>query len=96
MLRRTRVEDIREHRDEYVIESESEHYCCVGEANLLGEEDELVRQMPGEPDSYVLRALFNVCGIYGDVELGEKMINRLAREELDHSVALKHIRDYGK
>ncbi|XAR73642.1 hypothetical protein NMG60_11007680 [Bertholletia excelsa] len=70
------------------IEPGVEHYGCLvdllGRAGLLEQAKKLVREMPMEPDSYVLGALLNACRVHGDIELGKQMVDGLVKRRLDH------------
>ncbi|XP_042500343.1 pentatricopeptide repeat-containing protein At5g66520-like [Macadamia integrifolia] len=72
----------------YGIDPGVEHYGCLvdllGRAGLLEEAKRVVREMPMDPDSYVLGALLNACRMHGDVELGKEMVESLSRRSLDH------------
>ncbi|XP_021277549.1 pentatricopeptide repeat-containing protein At5g66520-like [Herrania umbratica] len=72
----------------YGIEPGVQHYGCLvdllGKAGLLEEANKLVKQMPMEPDSYVLGALLNSCRMRGDVELGKETVESLVERGLDH------------
>ncbi|KAK9106382.1 hypothetical protein Syun_022393 [Stephania yunnanensis] len=72
----------------YGIEPGVEHYGCLvdllGRAGALEEAMRVVREMPMEPDSYVLGALLNACRMHGEVEFGEEAAERLAERGLDH------------
>ncbi|XVF00214.1 hypothetical protein REPUB_Repub03eG0265900 [Reevesia pubescens] len=72
----------------YGIEPGVQHYGCLvdllGRAGLLEEAKKLVREMPMEPDSYVLGALLNSCRVHGDVELGKETVESLVERGLDH------------
>ncbi|KAK1324571.1 Pentatricopeptide repeat-containing protein [Acorus calamus] len=65
-----------------------QHYGCLvdllGRARLIEEAREVVLSMPMEPDSYVLGALLNACGVHGEVDVGEETVRRLAERRLDH------------
>ncbi|KAK6916964.1 Pentatricopeptide repeat [Dillenia turbinata] len=78
--------DMREH---YGLEPGVEHYGCIvdllGRAGMLVEAKNLVREMPVEPDSYVLGALLNACQAHGDVELGKETLECFIEQRLDHS-----------
>lgn len=71
------------------IEPRIQHYGCMvdllGRAGMVEEAKKVVREMPMEPDSYVLGALLNSCRVHGDVELGQETVERLAEKGLDHS-----------
>ncbi|GFS33812.1 tetratricopeptide repeat (TPR)-like superfamily protein [Actinidia rufa] len=64
------------------------HYGCLvdllGRAGMLEQAKKVVREMPMEPDSYVLGALLNACRVHGNVELGEEMVHGLVMRSLDH------------
>ncbi|EOY32166.1 Pentatricopeptide repeat protein isoform 2 [Theobroma cacao] len=72
----------------YGIEPGVQHYGCLvdllGRAGLFEEANKLVREMPMEPDSYVLGALLNSCRMHGDVELGKETVESLVERGLDH------------
>ncbi|GLT38218.1 hypothetical protein SLA2020_124820 [Shorea laevis] len=71
----------------YGIEPGVQHYGCLvdllGRAGMLEDAKKLVREMPLEPDSYVLGALLNACRMHGDVELGNETGQSLAKRSLD-------------
>lgn len=73
----------------YGIELRVQHYGCLvdllGRVGMIKEAKKVVREMPIEPDSYVLGALLNACRVHGDVKLGQEMVERLAEQGLDHS-----------
>ncbi|PQM35571.1 pentatricopeptide repeat-containing protein [Prunus yedoensis var. nudiflora] len=58
-----------------------QHYGCLvdllGRAGMLEEAKKVVREMPMEPDSYVLGALLNACRVHGDVELDHSGVHVL-------------------
>ncbi|XP_068640862.1 pentatricopeptide repeat-containing protein At5g66520-like [Aristolochia californica] len=70
------------------IEPGIEHYGCLvdllGRAGRLEEAKNVVREMPLEPDSYVLGALLNACRMHGEVDLGESTVKSLVGLRLDH------------
>lgn len=72
----------------YGIQPVVQHYGCLvdllGRAGMLEEAKRVVREMPMEPDSYVLGALLNACRVRGAVELGEETVRSLAQRSLDH------------
>ncbi|GAB4836135.1 hypothetical protein Ancab_001050 [Ancistrocladus abbreviatus] len=72
----------------YGIEPGTEHYGCLidllGRAGLLKEAELLVKQMPKEPDSYVLGALLNACRVHGNLEMGEAMVERIMQLSMAH------------
>ncbi|KAM3712610.1 hypothetical protein ACJW30_01G195400 [Castanea mollissima] len=74
--------------EEYGMEPGVQHYGCLvdllGRAGMLEEAKKVVREMPMEPDSYVLGALLNACRVNGDVELGKETVEHLIHQSLDH------------
>ncbi|KAL8132772.1 pentatricopeptide repeat-containing protein At5g66520-like [Apium graveolens] len=75
--------------DIYGIKPGVEHYGCLvdllGRAGLLEQAKKVVRDMPMEPDIYVLGALLNACRVHGDADLGNEMVEGLVNRSLDHS-----------
>lgn len=75
-------------RKDYGIEPGVEHFGCLvdllGRAGMLELAKEVVRDMPMEPDSYVLGALLNACRVHGDINLGKEMVEVLEQRCLDH------------
>ena len=73
----------------YGIEPGVEHYGCLidllGRAGLLAEAAAMVKEMPMEPDTFVLGALLNACRVHGYVELARETVERLEKLGLDHS-----------
>ncbi|KAF9586875.1 hypothetical protein IFM89_039900 [Coptis chinensis] len=61
------------------------HYACMvnllGRAGHLHEAEELIENMPIEPDSVVWAALLGGCRIHQNVELGQKVVERLFQLE---------------
>lgn len=59
-----------------------EHYGCVvdllGRAGQLEEAYELIRNLPITSDSTAWRALLAACRVYGNADLGERVMMRLA------------------
>ncbi|XP_031250567.1 pentatricopeptide repeat-containing protein At5g66520-like [Pistacia vera] len=72
----------------YGIEPRVQHYGCLvdllGRAGMLEEAKRVVREMPLNPDNYVLGALLNACRVHGDVELGKETVESLVERSLDH------------
>ncbi|XP_052198063.1 pentatricopeptide repeat-containing protein At5g66520-like [Diospyros lotus] len=75
-------------RKVYGIDPGVEHYGCLvdllGRAGMLEQAKNVVREMPMEPDSYVLGALLNACRVRGDLELGREVVDGLVKRNLDH------------
>ncbi|KAA8539831.1 hypothetical protein F0562_026523 [Nyssa sinensis] len=65
----------------YGVEPRMDHYSCVvdllGCAGHLKAARVLIESMPMEPNSGILRALLNACRIYGNIELGKEVVERL-------------------
>ncbi|KAL2456346.1 Pentatricopeptide repeat-containing protein [Forsythia ovata] len=76
-------------KDVYGIEPGSQHYGClvdlISRAGLLEQAIKVVREMPMNPDSYVLGALLSACRVHGDIDIGKEMVEGLAERRLDHS-----------
>ena len=73
----------------YGIKPGVQHYGCLvdllGRAGLLEQAKVVVRDMPMQPDIYVLGALLNACRVHGDTDLGKEMVKGLINHGLDHS-----------
>ncbi|KAJ7534260.1 hypothetical protein O6H91_13G086200 [Diphasiastrum complanatum] len=58
-----------------------EHYGCMvdllGRAGQLDEAEDLVREMPFEPDAVVWMTLLGACRVHGDVERGRRVAENL-------------------
>nr|XP_017217384.1 PREDICTED: pentatricopeptide repeat-containing protein At1g31430 [Daucus carota subsp. sativus] len=68
----------------YQIEPKTEHYGCMmdllGRAGLLDEAEELMKKIPdGNKDAVIplYSSLLSACRIYGDVDMGERIAERL-------------------
>lgn len=72
-------------KDVYGLEPGIEHYGCMvdlyGRAGKLTEAYEFVSQMPIEPTDVIWRTLLGACSIHGNVELGQRVREKLS--ELD-------------
>ncbi|XP_047339433.1 pentatricopeptide repeat-containing protein At1g08070, chloroplastic-like [Impatiens glandulifera] len=70
----------------YNIKPRSEHYGCIvdlfGRAGLIDEAEEFVRNMPIEPDGFVLGALLGACRIHNRVQLARVLMEKIV--EIDH------------
>ncbi|GLT74393.1 hypothetical protein SLA2020_461960 [Shorea laevis] len=79
--------------DIYGIECRLDHYSCMvdllGRSGQLKDAYELIKGMPVEPNSGVWGALLGACRIYGNVELGREVAERLFT--LDPSDARNYI-----
>ncbi|KAK9077736.1 hypothetical protein SSX86_006073 [Deinandra increscens subsp. villosa] len=68
----------------YQIEPKIEHYGCLidllGRAGLLKEAEKVINKIPKEKDDIlvpVYGALLSACRLYGDVDMGENLADRL-------------------
>lgn len=65
----------------YGVEPRLDHYSCMvdllGRSGLLNDAYELLKRMPMEPNSGVWGALFGACRVYGNIELGKEVAERL-------------------
>lgn len=72
----------------YGIKPRVQHYGCLvdllGRAGRLEEAKRVVKEMPLNPDNYVLGALLNACRVHGDFELGKETVESLVKRSLDH------------
>lgn len=85
----------------YRIEPQVHHYACMvdilGRAGLFGEAEELIRNMPIEPDVFVWGALLGGCQMHGNVQLGEKVAQHLIDlEPLNHAFYMNLCDTYAK
>ncbi|KVH93832.1 Pentatricopeptide repeat-containing protein [Cynara cardunculus var. scolymus] len=92
------VEEGRRHfesmKSVYEIEPKIEHYGCLidllGRAGLLKEAEKIVNKIPKEKDEIlvpVYGALLSACRLYGDVDMGEHLADRLSEiEDGDSSI----------
>ncbi|KAJ0593859.1 putative tetratricopeptide-like helical domain superfamily [Helianthus annuus] len=72
----------------YQIEPKIEHYGCLidllGRAGLLKEAEKVINKIPKEKDDIlvpVYGALLSACRLYGDVDMGEHLADRLSEIE---------------
>ncbi|MQM21182.1 hypothetical protein Taro_054217 [Colocasia esculenta] len=67
--------------DEYGLVPELDHFACMvdilGRAGHILEAEELVNQMPMEPDSVVWSGLLGACRKHGEVKIAEKAAQKL-------------------
>ncbi|KAA8528790.1 hypothetical protein F0562_036145 [Nyssa sinensis] len=65
----------------YGVEPRMDHYSCMvdllGRAGHLKAARVLIESMPMEPNSGIWGALLNACRIYGNIELGKEVAERL-------------------
>lgn len=74
---------------DYGITANSKHYTCMidllGRAGCLDEAQNLMRNMPFEPDAATWGALLGASRIHGNTELGEKAAKIIFEMEPDNS-----------
>jgi len=67
---------------DYHITPVMEHYCCMvdllGRTGCLDEAHDFINKMPIEPDTAVWQSLLGACRIHANVDLGEKVAERLS------------------
>eukprot|EP01018_Ginkgo_biloba_P002564 Gb_33718 [translate_table: standard] len=77
----------------YHITPAMEHYVCMvdllGRAGSLDEAQDFINKMPIKPDATVWRCLLGSCRIHNNVELGERVAERLF--ELDPKTAAPYV-----
>ncbi|KAJ8752165.1 hypothetical protein K2173_003773 [Erythroxylum novogranatense] len=70
------------------IEPQVQHYGCLvdllGRAGKLEDAKKVVREMPMQPDGYVLGALLDACRVHGHVDLGKEMVDSIVTRSFDH------------
>ncbi|KAF9612801.1 hypothetical protein IFM89_004211 [Coptis chinensis] len=68
-------------QSDYGIEAGIEHYGCMvdmlGRAGLLEEAYELITTMPIPSNDVVWGALLGACRIYGNIDMGERVVKKL-------------------
>ncbi|ONK62610.1 uncharacterized protein A4U43_C07F5890 [Asparagus officinalis] len=74
---------------EFGLDPQLNHYACMvdilGRAGKLNEAQELVEKMPMEPDSSILGSLLGACRIHGDLDLGEKIADKIFELDAAHA-----------
>ena len=73
---------------EYAIKAGVEHYACMvdlyGRAGKLEKAENLIKEMPFEPDVVVWGALLGACGLHSSLELGQVAAERICKLKNDH------------
>ncbi|KAK8969741.1 Pentatricopeptide repeat-containing protein [Platanthera guangdongensis] len=73
----------------YGIRPNVQHYCCLvdlyGRAGMLAKAEEVIENMPMEPNSAVWGSLLNACRIHGDENLVERAGKKLLELEPENS-----------
>eukprot|EP01018_Ginkgo_biloba_P025636 Gb_25611 [translate_table: standard] len=74
---------------EHGIVPRVEHYSCMvdllGRAGLLDEAEQLILEMPVEPNAAVWGALLGACRIHGNIDLGSRVAKHLLQLHLQDS-----------
>eukprot|EP01018_Ginkgo_biloba_P038145 Gb_41325 [translate_table: standard] len=74
---------------EYCIAPRVQHYACMvdllGRAGLLDEAQDFIKKMPVEPSAGVWGSLLGACRIHCNIELGERVAERLFELEPEHA-----------
>lgn len=77
----------------YGVEPRLEHYSCMvdllGRSGLLNDAYKLIKSMPMEPNSGIWGAIFGACRVYGNIELGKEVAEKLIH--LDRSDSRNYI-----
>lgn len=72
----------------YNVQPDIKHYGCMvdllGRAGRLKEAEELIKSMPMEADIVIWGTLLAACRTHGNIEIGEKAAQNLARLEPSH------------
>ncbi|XP_039115330.1 pentatricopeptide repeat-containing protein At5g19020, mitochondrial [Dioscorea cayenensis subsp. rotundata] len=75
-------------KSKYGIEPNIKHYGCMvdllGRAGCLEETEQMIESMPIEADVVIWGSLLAACRIHGDVKIGERAAERLARLDGKH------------
>lgn len=76
----------------YHIEPKLEHYGCLidllGRAGMLNEGEKLTENIPAGDNEILIPlygSLLSACRVHGNVEMGERLVERLAKIELNDS-----------
>ena len=66
-----------------------DHYACMvdllGRMGLLNEAEDFIKKMPSQPDPVVWKALLGGCAVHRNLEVGERVANKLFKLELQNS-----------
>ncbi|KAJ6846843.1 pentatricopeptide repeat-containing protein-like [Iris pallida] len=73
----------------YGVEPNHNHYACVvdilGRAGKLKEAHDIIKRMPMEPHCSIYGSLLGACRIHGDIDLGERIADKLFELNPHHS-----------
>ncbi|XP_020107288.1 pentatricopeptide repeat-containing protein At2g33760-like [Ananas comosus] len=73
----------------YSVEPKLNHYACMvdilGRAGELYEAEKLIEGMPVKPDSSLWGSLLGACRIHGNLDLGERIADRIFELDPNHS-----------
>lgn len=71
------------------LEPKLNHYACMvdilARAGKLNEAQRLIEKMPMEPDSSILGSLLGACKIYSDLDLGERIADKIFELDAAHA-----------
>eukprot|EP01018_Ginkgo_biloba_P030462 Gb_36434 [translate_table: standard] len=74
---------------DYRIMPEAQHYACMvdllGRSGQVDEAENFIKKMPFGPGASVLGALLGACRTHGNIELGERVAERLIALEPENS-----------
>ncbi|XP_042495679.1 pentatricopeptide repeat-containing protein At3g46790, chloroplastic-like [Macadamia integrifolia] len=74
---------------EFRIVPELKHYACMvdllGRAGRFYEAEKLIENMPVEPDSSIWGSLLGTCRIYGNLDLAERVADRIFNLDPTHA-----------
>ncbi|XP_054779158.1 pentatricopeptide repeat-containing protein At4g02750-like [Prosopis cineraria] len=73
------------------IQTEMEHYTCMvdlyGRSGQLDKAEEIIKNMPFEPDVVLWGALLGACVLHSNVELGEIAAQKMRELQKNHSAS---------
>ncbi|KAL3511121.1 hypothetical protein ACH5RR_030522 [Cinchona calisaya] len=76
-------------RDEFKIVPGIKHYGCVldvlGRAGRLNDAYKFIKDLPIDPTPLLWRTLLAACSIYGNIDLGKKVIEKIFSMDQSHS-----------
>ncbi|KAL8262352.1 hypothetical protein R6Q59_026401 [Mikania micrantha] len=74
---------------EFGIQPSGDHYACIvdllGRAGFLDEAKDLIDNMPMQPDAVVWASLLGGCKVYGNIELGKYVAEKLIEIDVNSS-----------
>nr|KYP71731.1 Pentatricopeptide repeat-containing protein At4g02750 family [Cajanus cajan] len=76
---------------EYGIQTEMEHYTCMvdlyGKAGQFDKAENLIKNLPFEPDVVLWGALLAACGLHSNLQLGEYAAERIRKLESNNPIS---------